>query len=103
MGKHEKILISHLFRICTDCFWFKIISDQKATSENLDQTAWMCWLIWIYTGCTRVKMIYISRHIHSVMIRIYTGRCLVRNNLMNQKQIVLILIRWHESKLFAHA
>jgi hypothetical protein len=43
-----------LIRICTGCFRF-IRSDQDVTSADLDQTARMCWLIWIYAGRTWVK------------------------------------------------
>jgi hypothetical protein len=37
-------------------YWFIVISDQTATSAEQDQMARMCRLIWIYTGCIRVKM-----------------------------------------------
>jgi hypothetical protein len=36
------------------------ISDQKANSADLDQVAWMFWLIWIYTVRTRYKGLYIT-------------------------------------------
>jgi hypothetical protein len=41
----------------------KVISDQNVTSVDPDQTTWICWLIWIYTGDIRVKCVYMEERV----------------------------------------